>query len=231
MTPQPRDGYAGVLDATIVDAMTQVQDLPDADVAWLPTIESLERAPQHERPAPHRLARIGLLRDLERPSDVFSNIGPNWYSSIMGTGIVGGAAASLPIQFPGLRVAATVIWGLAAVLLVALTAAWATHWVRHTETAKGHAANPVMGQFWGAVAMGLMTVGAGAVLLGIPVLGTTAAVSVSWVLWSLGTALGLVTTAWIPYLMITRGRVERDTAFGGWLMPVVPPMVSARSPR
>jgi len=31
----------------------------------------------------------------------------------------------------------------------------------------------------------------------------------------------------IPYLMFTQYRVEPDAAFGGWLMPVVPPMVSA----
>ena len=101
------------------------------------------------------------------------------------------------------------------------------HWVRHTERAKAHATNPVMAQFWGAVAMGVMTVGAGAVLLGVPVLGQTAAVAVSWVLWSLGTAIGLVTAAWIPYLMITRHEIGQHGAFAGWLMPVVPPMVSA----
>ncbi|MDL5157708.1 TDT family transporter [Actinomycetospora termitidis] len=182
--------------------------------------------PAPGRPA-HRLARFGLLRDLERPRDMVANLGPNWYSSIMGTGIVGGAAATLPIQFPGLRVFGTVVWGLAAVLLVLLTAAWAVHWIRHTETARGHAANPMMGQFWGAVAMGVMTVGAGAGSLGGPVLGAGTAVAVDWVLWSVGTAIGLVTTAAIPYLMITRGEVAADGAFGGWLMPVVPPMVSA----
>ena len=31
----------------------------------------------------------------------------------------------------------------------------------------------------------------------------------------------------IPYLMFTQYSVEPDAAFGGWLMPVVPPMVSA----
>ncbi|MEJ2867193.1 TDT family transporter [Actinomycetospora sp. OC33-EN08] len=192
---------------------------------------AIDERPTTTRPVPgrpaHRLARFGLLRDLERPRDMVANLGPNWYSSIMGTGIVGGAAATLPIRFPGLRVFGTVVWGLAAVLLVLLTAAWAVHWIRHTETARGHAANPVMGQFWGAVAMGVMTVGAGAGSLGGPVLGEGTAVAVDWVLWSVGTAIGLVTTAAIPYLMITRGEVAADGAFGGWLMPVVPPMVSA----
>jgi len=47
--------------------------------------------------------------------------------------------------------------------------------------------------------------------------------------WGLGTSLGLVTACWIPYLMMTRHEIAPDGAFGGWLMPVVPPMVSAAS--
>ncbi len=46
-------------------------------------------------------------------------------------------------------------------------------------------------------------------------------------LWTAGTALGLVTAVWIPYLMMTRHDIGSGDAFGGWLMPVVPPMVSA----
>jgi C4-dicarboxylate transporter/malic acid transport protein len=202
--------------------MTMVKDDESAR-----TTAEADRPHRHEGRAPHRLARVGLLRDLERPADVVADLGPNWYSSIMGTGVVGTAAASLPIQLPGLRVFGTVVWGFAAALLVALSAAWALHWVRHTATARGHAADPVMAQFWGAVAMGVMTVGAGSVLLGGPVFGTTTSVTVSWVLWGLGTALGLVTTIWIPYRMITQHEIGAGGAFAGWLMPVVPPMVSA----
>ena len=83
-----------------------------------------------------------------------------------------------------------------------------------------------MAQFWGAPPMALMVVGAGTLLLGHGLLGP-AAVGVDWVLWSAGTALGLATTGWIPYLMMTRHEIGADAAFGGWLMPVVPPMVSA----
>jgi hypothetical protein len=69
---------------------------------------------------PYRLGHAGwLLRDLQRPSQVFSNLTPNWYASIMGTGIVAVAAVSLPWQPRGLHVGALVVWALAAVLLVA----------------------------------------------------------------------------------------------------------------
>ena len=169
---------------------------------------------------------FGLFKDLERPGDVFRDIGPNWFAAVMGTGIVANAAAVLPLQLPGLRVFATAVWGLAAAMLVALIAALAVHWVRYPERARGHASNPVMAQFWGAPAMALMTVGAGTLVLGRGLIGP-AAVGIDWVLWLAGTALGLVTAVWIPYLMITRHDIGAGDAFGGWLMPVVPPMVSA----
>ena len=145
----------------------------------------------------------------------------------MGTGIVAVAAASLPEQFPGLRSAATVVWGLAAALLAAITGATGVHWWRYRETARGHARDPVMAMFYGAPPMAILTVGAGLLLLGRSVVGPTVAVDADWALWLAGTALGLASAATLPYLMFTRDRLRPGAAFGGWLMPVVPPMVSA----
>jgi tellurite resistance protein TehA-like permease len=171
-------------------------------------------------------APFGLFKNLERPGDIFRDLGPNWFAAVMGTGIVANASAVLPLPVPGLRGFATVVWGLAAAMLVALTAAWAVHWTRYTERARAHASNSVMALFWGAPAMALMTVGGGTLVLGRDVIGP-AAVGIDWVLWLAGTALGLVTSVWIPYLMMTRHDIGHGDAFGGWLMPVVPPMVSA----
>jgi C4-dicarboxylate transporter/malic acid transport protein len=176
--------------------------------------------------APRRLP-FGLLGELDRPADMFRDLGPNWYAAIMGTGIVAIAGAILPLRVPGLRAFATGVWALAAVALIALTAAWAVHWIRYPRRARAHAANPVMAQFWGAPPMALMTVGTGTLLLGGGVIGNGAAVGADWVLWGAGTALGLVTACWIPCLMMTSHDIRPDSAFGGWLMPVVPPMVSA----
>ncbi|MEV5915608.1 SLAC1 family transporter [Streptomyces chartreusis] len=79
----------------------------------------------------------------------------------------------------------------------------------------------------GAPPMALLTVGAGALLLGKDVIGLDPAVGVDWVLLRIGTPLGLVTACTVPYLMVTRHRFAPEAAFGGWLMPVVPPMVPA----
>jgi C4-dicarboxylate transporter/malic acid transport protein len=175
----------------------------------------------------HRVAHAGLLRDLQRPSQVFSNLTPNWYASIMGTGIVAVAAASLPWQPRGLHTGALVVWALAAFLLVALTAATVVYWVRDPGAARRNLLNPVMAHFYGAPPMALLTVGAGTILLGRDVLGLRVAVDVDWVLWFAGTVTGLAAAAAVPFFMFTRHVVRPESAFGGWLMPVVPPMVSA----
>lgn len=155
------------------------------------------------------------------------HVGPNWYASVMGTGIIATAAATLPIFSAPLHRFAQVMWIVATLLLIAVTAAVAMHWRRYPANARDHAADPAMAQFFGAPPMALMTVGAGAILIGKDIIGLRAAVDLDWVLWVAGTIGGLGTAVWVPYLLFSRHEVPRDGAFGGWLMPVVPPMVSA----
>lgn len=159
--------------------------------------------------------------------EVLRLVGPNWFASVMGTGIVATAAATLPVHVPGLRAFAEMVWVLAAALLVVLAGAVGGHWLRHPTVARSHARNPQMAHFYGAAPMALLTVGAGSLLIGKDLVGDRIAVDLDWVLWTAGTVGGLFTAVSIPYLMFTQLNVEPDAAFGGWLMPVVPPMVSA----
>lgn len=152
---------------------------------------------------------------------------PNWFASVMGTGIVANALILLPIDVPGRRPLALVFWLLAAGWLAVLVAGTALHWRRHPTAARGHADDPAMAPFYGAPAMALMTVGAGALLVGKDLVGLRAAVAIDWSLWSAGTLLGLFVAGWVPYLLFTRHAPRLEHAFAGWLMPVVPPMVSA----
>jgi C4-dicarboxylate transporter/malic acid transport protein len=170
--------------------------------------------------------RHGWFRELDGAS-ALGFIGPNWFASVMGTGIVAIAAATLPFTVPGITTFATAVWVLALLLLVLVLGATAGHWTLHPDVAKGHLDDPVMAHFYGAPAMGLMTVGAGAPLVGHQLIGMTAALTLDWVLWSAGTLLGLVTALLVPIRAFTTHEVRQDSAFGGWLMPVVPPMVSA----
>lgn len=157
------------------------------------------------------------------------HFGPNWFASVMGTGIVATAGAGLPVHVPGLRGFSHVVWIVATTLLVVLVVAVTVQRIRHPTVARSHSRNPQMAHFYGAAPMALMTVGSGALLSGTDLIGQRLAVDLAWVLWTAGTIGGLFTAATIPFLMFTQLHVEPDAAFGGWLMPVVPPMVSAAS--
>lgn len=172
-------------------------------------------------------AKPGDVPSPHRRVEVLGNLGPNWFASVMGTGIVAIAGATLPVHVVGLRAFAAVVWVIAAVLLVVLIVLVGGHWLRHPTVARTHARNPQMAHFYGAAPMALMTVGGGAVLVGRDLLGERIAVDLDWVLWTGGTLGGLFTAVSIPFLMFTQYDVEPDAAFGGWLMPVVPPMVAA----
>ncbi len=165
----------------------------------------------------------GVATRVER----LGRIGPNWFASVMGTGIVANAGATLPVHLPGLHTLTRVVWVFAALLLAALTALVGGHWLRHPTVARSHADNPQMAHFYGAAPMAMLTVATGALLVGGDLIGERAAVSLAWSLWTLGTIGGLFTAVTIPYLMFTQHDVKPDAAFGGWLMPVVPPMVAA----
>ncbi|MDQ1714338.1 MAG: hypothetical protein QOC60_283 [Frankiaceae bacterium] len=156
-----------------------------------------------------------------------ADLGPNWFAGVMGTGIVATAAVTLPVHVPGLRGFALAVWVLASFLLASLIYATAAQWLRHPVAARAHLNDPVMSHFYGAPPMAVLTVGAGAILVGRDVLGLRLAVDLDWVMWLIGTATGLAVAAVVPYVAFTRHDTKPDSAFGGWLMPVVPPMVSA----
>ncbi|MFJ2753960.1 TDT family transporter [Nocardioides sp. NPDC087217] len=153
--------------------------------------------------------------------------GPNWYAATMGTGIVAVVLPGLPFQVPGATPVALAFWVAASLLLTATVAVMLVSLRRDPALLRRHYDDPVMSHFYGAPAMALMTVGAGAVGVGRDVLGASVALGLGAVLWSVGTGLGLWTAVAVPYRAITHHQVGDDSSTGGWLMPVVPPMVSA----
>ena len=206
-------------------------DRPGADARWSHGPDADAQPPRRSprspwtRPAPG--TDRGFLAELEG-QPAFGHVTPNWFASVMGTGIVANAAATLPVHVPGLLDAARVVWVLDLLLLVVVTAATVVHWVRHPDRARAHLADPVMSHFYGAPAMALMTVGAGAMLVGQPGRRRRTPRSPSTPCSGPpGTLLGLWTAVAVPYRAFTDHDVKPDSAFGGWLMPVVPPMVSA----
>ena len=58
-------------------------------------------------------------------------------------------------------------------------------------------------------------------------IGIGPAVTIDELLWTIGTVAGLACTIAIPYFMFTGPELTLEQVNGGWLMAIVPPMVSA----
>lgn len=178
---------------------------------------TVAHAPSRSTPAPAAPRARGSVRHL----------GPNWYATVMGTAILANAGAALPLAVPGLRTAYQVVWALSALMLLTLLAARAIHWLRHPDQARSHLLDPAVAPFYGCLAMALLAVGGGTLAVGRDVIGEPAALAADVALWTLGTLVGLTGAAVIPYLMVTRHRIEPAGATPVWLLPLVAPMVSA----
>ena len=160
-------------------------------------------------------------------SNTAPEYGPNWFTSVMGTGIVAVAITGLPFGLPGGRVAAVAFWLAAVGLLAAVCTVLIRRLRDDASLPLRHLDDPALAHFYGAPPMAILTVGASTIAVGPTLIGPDAATVVGAVCWILGTALGLLSAVAIPYRMITSHTVADDAASGGWLVSVVPPMVSA----
>ncbi|WP_424807759.1 TDT family transporter [Rhodococcus sp. 27YEA15] len=159
------------------------------------------------------------------PQSPFAHITPNWFAVAMGTGIVSVAAGSLESELTQLKVVAEVFWLLGVTVLLCLVSAFSAHWSKHRVQALTYLRTPAMFPFYGAVAMAFLTVGSATGITGPTFLGTDVAIAVSTTLWTAGTALGLITYAVMVQRLLRHGGAAAAMPF--WLLPVVPPMVSA----
>ncbi|MFD8413305.1 C4-dicarboxylate ABC transporter [Streptomyces sp. NPDC059650] len=145
----------------------------------------------------------------------------------MGTAIVANAGATLPYQLPGQRTACQIVWALSAAALAVLLAARAGHWLHHRDQARAHLLDPAVAPFYGCLSMALLAVGAGTLVVGRDLIGEPAAVAADAVLFTAGTAVGLLMAVLVPYLMVVRHEIDAAQAGPAWLLPLVSPMVSA----
>lgn len=153
--------------------------------------------------------------------------GPHWFAAVMGTGLLAVATESVGGPVPGRHTVSLLLWLAAVATLGLVVAAGVREWRRDPGLARRHLDDPELGHFYGAPAMALLVVGAGAMVTGHQLLGQHLAVALDAVLWSAGTAAGLVTAVLVPLHAMTSHEYAEDSAAGAWLLPVVPPVVSA----
>jgi C4-dicarboxylate transporter/malic acid transport protein len=167
------------------------------------------------------LAEPAVLARAARLHRLVASVAPAWFAMVMGTGVVAVAAELLPVRAGVLDALAVGAWGAAALLLAVLVALVA----RPANRARwrGLVGEPSLG----VPPMAVMTVGAATALAGSRVVGEDVAVVVAAALWAIGTVGALVVAVLVPVAMVTRRRPVLEDATGAWVLPLVPPMVSA----
>ena len=158
---------------------------------------------------------------------VIKQIGPNWFTTVMGIGIVSALTYTSPISIPFQHVLGVVLFLILNVVFVAALCSWILRWVLHTKEALDDFRHPSRALFYGAFAMGINVVGNDYFLIGTHIFNTTTALLVSKIFWMSGAAASILTVIIVPYLLFVEHHVEPHQALATWLIPVVPPIVAA----
>lgn len=168
---------------------------------------------------------------------------PGWFGAVMGTAIVGVAAAMNPGQVSGLapaaRTVSQVMAVLAAVLAVVLVVPYIGRWVVHRDAALADLRDPVAGALYGTLPGGILVLAATAAAVGPTLFPAAAARDLTAGLAWAGVPLAFVISVLFAYLLFVRSELVHESVNGGWFIPpvvtiVVPlvlvPLVPGSSP-
>ncbi len=158
---------------------------------------------------------------------VARQIGTNWFTVVMGVGIMAGLCYSSPVAFPFHKTLGLAAFIAVLLLLVLALTLWGARWINHTADALSDFRDPARALFYGALAMAVNVVGNDFFLVGTHIWPIALSMRISQILWLVGVAISLFSAIAVPYLMFTQHDIAPGDALASWLIPVVPPIVCA----
>jgi C4-dicarboxylate transporter/malic acid transport protein len=167
------------------------------------------------RHLPH-LGRLGL-----------DSVGPGWFTSIMGTGILAICATISPIAVPFGRQIGVALWSVDAVLFAVFAVLWIVSSIRSPRTLVATLHDPVKAQVLGAPPMACFTIAVGFLKIGETFLPLEFCIAAAQAIFLIGVAGSIASVFAVPYLMFTRHELSHEKMYGSWLLPVVPPIVAS----
>jgi C4-dicarboxylate transporter/malic acid transport protein len=166
--------------------------------------------------AVRRLASVGL-----------EGVGPAWFTTIMGTGILAICATISPVPVPLGNAIGVALWSVDAVLFALFTALWIVSSMRTPTTLLAILRDPVKAQLLGAPPMACFTIAVGFLKIGETFLPLELCIATAQVLFCVGVVGSIASAFAVPYLMFTHYELWSEKMYGSWLMPVVPPIVAS----
>ena len=160
-------------------------------------------------------------------ASVARQFGTNWFTVVMGIGIVAALANTSPIPLPGLHSVGIAFFLLANVVFIIALSLWSCRWICHTDEALKDFSDPGKILFYGALAMSISVIGNDYLVIGRHLLTPETAILISKTLWLCGVVVALFTVVAIPYLLFISHHVSPEDTHASWLIPIVPPIVAA----
>jgi len=155
------------------------------------------------------------------------NFGTNWFTTVMGIGIVSFLTYTFPLTLPWQHQIGSLLFILLNVVFLISLLLWLMRWILHTDCALDDFRHPSRAIFYGALAMAINVVGNAYFLVGTHLLPFNQALAISKSLWLIGVGVSCFSVIIIPFLLFVKHEVKPEDALASWLIPVVPPIVAA----
>ena len=168
------------------------------------------------------------LYKLEQSRDVIRQFTPNWFTMIMGTGIV---ALILPEFIFGKSIlwqVAIVLWPFNTLLFITFSLLYILRWLIYPQEAKQIFSHSSMALFLGTIPMGLATILNGFLKYGVVLYGD-AAIQIAHILWFIDAILAVGIGILVPFFMFHKQEHQLNTMTAIWLLPIVACEVTATS--
>ena len=156
-----------------------------------------------------------------------ASVGPAWFTSVMGTGILAICAFVSPLPSPALLAIGRVLFLADVALFACFVALFALRLVRRPATLRESLNDVARAQTWGAPPMACFTIAVGFLRVGPTVVDAALCVTIAQALWIVGAVMSVAIALLVPFLMFTKHDVSIETTYGSWLLPVVPPIVAS----
>jgi C4-dicarboxylate transporter/malic acid transport protein len=156
---------------------------------------------------------------------ILQSFHPGWFGAVMGTAIVGVAAALNPGHIaalqPAMRVVSVTMAALAYLLALALGIPYIARWIRHPAAAWRDLQHPVLGALYATFPAGLLVLATTTAAVGPGILPPHTIWLTVAILTAVGGALALVISVLFAYILFVAPSVPVEMANGGWFIPPV----------
>ncbi|ORX82677.1 hypothetical protein K493DRAFT_240615 [Basidiobolus meristosporus CBS 931.73] len=168
----------------------------------------------------------GPFSELSHPREIIRNFIPGWFTVNMGTGITGIVIANFPFPFHGMVTIGSIFFLANVCMFCLFTILFVARIVMFPETIPPllrHSQSFMLS----TIPMGLTTITNHIILVVVPT--HSWGLELAYVLWWIEFVFTVLCVFCIPFCMMRLQQLKIETANAGWLLPILPAVVTGAS--